>query len=114
MHKTLLFLACSSLLPALTAQSQQTEGTDSNRLSNMSARSFRKLTVPGEEVAKNVKRLTTELRWHKNLSSALAEGRSGASVARLTRRTSTNWQPADCVSQIFTTTPSVPRRARRC
>ena len=42
----------------------------------MSARSFRKLTVPGVEVAKNVKRLTTELRWHKNLSSALAAGRA--------------------------------------
>ena len=76
MRKTALILACTALLPALAAQGQQTEGTQPNRLATMSAGSFRKLTVPGEEVARNVKRLTTELRWHKSLSGALAEGRS--------------------------------------
>ena len=76
MRNTALILACSTLLPALAAQGRETEGTQPNQLAKMSAGSFRKLTVPGTEVAKNVKRLTTELRWHKSLSGALAEGRS--------------------------------------
>ena len=77
MQKTVLFLACSTLfVPALVAQGQ-TEASDPLRLKKMSARGFtRKLTVSGETVAKNVKRLTTELRWHKTLSSALAAGRA--------------------------------------
>ncbi len=79
MQKTVLILACSSLLTALPAQGQGTQGTqapDASPYSTMSAGNFRRLTVPGDEVAKNVKRLTTELRWHKNLSAALAEGRA--------------------------------------
>ena len=64
MQKTVLILACSSLIAALPAQGQGTQGTqapDANPYSTMSAGSFRRLTVPGDEVAKNVKRLTTEL-----------------------------------------------------
>ena len=66
----------AALHRALAAQGQRTEGTNPNALAKMSPRSFKKLVVSGDEVATNVKRLTTELRWHKNLSSALAAGRS--------------------------------------
>lgn len=72
MHKTAWILACSSLICALPAQ---TEANDGSRFAEMSARSFNKLKVSGEDVAKNVERLTTEMRWHKHLGSALAAGR---------------------------------------
>lgn len=39
------------------------------------ARSFRRLKVSGEQVEKNVRKLTKELKWHKSLGSALAAGR---------------------------------------
>ena len=81
MRNTALFLAsCTILIPALTAQGQQEPNGQtraaSTELKRMSSRSFRKLTVPGNEVEVNVKRLTTEMKWSKTLSSALARGRA--------------------------------------
>ena len=77
MSKTALILACSSLLSVLSAQVREGEtvATDGDRYASMGARSFNRLTVSGEEVAKNVKRLTKEMHWHKSLASALAAGR---------------------------------------
>lgn len=39
------------------------------------ARAFRKLRVPGEQVASRVEKLTTELVWHDSLEGALATAR---------------------------------------
>lgn len=79
-NTALILAACSLLIPAAQAQgTQQTEGQTravSRDVSKLSSRNFRKLTVPGEEVAKNVSRLTKEMKWHGSLSSALAAGRA--------------------------------------
>ncbi len=79
MRTTALLLATSILLaPALLAQNQQPGWKDrqGKRSTERSARSFRRLQVPGEEVAQNVRKLTKELHWHKTLASALAAGRT--------------------------------------
>lgn len=46
-----------------------------DRVKMHEARKFRRLKVSGEQVAKNVRKLTKELKWYKNLGSALAAGR---------------------------------------
>ncbi len=57
-------------------QGQRPQARESDkRESRRDARAFRRLRVSGDEVAKNVRKLTKELRWHKSLSSALASGR---------------------------------------
>ena len=84
MRTTALLLATSVLLapalltPDLGAQNQQpgSKDRDSKRSTERSARSFRRLKVPGTEVAENVRKLTKELHWHKTLASALAAGRT--------------------------------------
>ncbi len=80
MRTTALLFAGSMLLATiLPAQGQsqpRLRPPQPARGQKLEAWSFRRLTVPGEEVAKNVKRLTTELRWHRTVGSALAAGRS--------------------------------------
>jgi hypothetical protein len=56
------------------AQPKRLEDT-SSRTKMREARSFRRLKVSGEQVEKNVRKLTKELKWHKSLGSALAAGR---------------------------------------
>ena len=82
MKSTLTFLACSSLL--LSALDAQTQSQDQQANSwikktgnaGRDARTFRKLQVPGPAVAKNVKKLRTELNWYSTLNGALSAGRS--------------------------------------
>ena len=80
MMKTIPVLACCTLLlPALAAQGQETSPGGWPKLEAaptrpMSAGAFRKLQVPGDVVAKRVKKLTTELPWYKTLGGARAAG----------------------------------------
>ena len=82
MRTTTLLLASSLILAnVLPAQGQQQPRPlrpleEPSRGEKRDARSFRQLRIPGEEVARNVKRLRKELRWHKTLGGALASGRS--------------------------------------
>lgn len=75
MNTKIFLLALAAVLPTPAALAQ-TQATDAERLRSMSAREFRRLTVPGATVAKNVERLTSEMRWHRTLGAALAEGRA--------------------------------------
>ena len=76
MRNTALILASLSLLPPLVAQGNGQTTTAGRDVAAMSNRSFRRLTVSGEEVEKNVKRLTKSMRWHKTLSGTLAAARA--------------------------------------
>ena len=85
---TLTFLVCSSLLISSLSAQDQTQAqqpSDGMQLSklvrktgndNRDARSFRKLQIAGEDVAKNVHKLRTELQWYKTVAGALKAGRS--------------------------------------
>jgi hypothetical protein len=85
---TLTFLVCSGLLTSSLSAQNQTQAqqpSDGMQLSqlvrktgndNRDARSFRKLQVTGDDVAKNVHKLRTELKWYKTMSGALKAGRS--------------------------------------
>ena len=77
MRTTALLFAGSMLLATiLPAQGQsqpRLRPPQPARGQKMDARSFRRLTVPGEEVAQNVKRLTKELRWHKSVGGAILD-----------------------------------------
>lgn len=57
------------------AQTRSERGSEARRPAK-AAHDFRRLHLPGEEVARNVERLTSELHWYRSLSSALAAGRS--------------------------------------
>ncbi len=95
---TVTFLACALLSSGLWAQTTRPTSRPTSRPANQqanqqgnkqvkkqakkmdrramrAARSFKRLQVPGEQVASNVARLKRELRWHKNLGSALEAGR---------------------------------------
>ncbi len=81
--KTTALLLAGSMLLATTLPAQGPQYPQKPRPSHgpscgqkADARSFRRLRVPGEEVAKNVKRLTKELHWYRTLGGALASGRS--------------------------------------
>ena len=82
MRTTALLLAGGMLLATtLPAQGPQypqkpRQGRGPSRFQKADAWSFRKLKVPGEQVAANVKRLTKELHWHRTLAGALASGRT--------------------------------------
>ncbi len=81
MKTTALLLAGSMLLattlPAQGPQYPQPRPSQKPSRSQIAkSRNFRRLTVPGDEVKKNVKRLTKELHWHRTLAGALASGRT--------------------------------------
>lgn len=79
---TLTALVCSSLLASTLYAQGQTQGQQTKTWikktgnDRRDARNFRKLRVPGNEVAENIKRLTTEMRWYKTIGGALTAGRS--------------------------------------
>lgn len=76
---TIVFSLLASAALASQTRGAQTEGQspkDDAQLAEMSPRTFKRMTVPGEQVEANVKRLTTRLRWHKHLGAALAEGKA--------------------------------------
>ena len=81
MRTTALLLARGMLLcTTLPAQGPQYPQPRPNQKPSRSqltkSRNFRMLTLPGEEVATNVKRLTKQLHWHRTLAGALASGRT--------------------------------------
>ena len=80
MKITLLVLTCcTTLAPALLAQNQdRPQGTRAATQQTLptNARQFRRLKIPGDEVEKNVRRLTKELRWYKTLGAALGSARA--------------------------------------
>lgn len=87
MRTTLTLLLCSSLLPALAAQGQQTEAQSSKPAwrketgnDRRDARNFRKVQVDGETVAQNVRKLRKELRWHKTIGGALQSARQSGKL----------------------------------
>ena len=81
MKITLLVLTgCTMLAPTLFAQSQGRRSPQETVAARQgvptNARQFRRLRIPGEEVEKNVGRLTEELHWFKTLGGALGSGRA--------------------------------------
>lgn len=85
---TLTAVSCIGITPMLLAQTQQPTSRPLSKAEIVKrqlepvdrgavkgARQFRRLEVAGEDVARNVEEMTTRLRWHKQLKSALRSGR---------------------------------------
>jgi hypothetical protein len=59
-----------------TAQKPKAQDTKIPKKVAMEARQFRQLQVPGDAVARNIEKLTSELQWYSTLGGALQAGKN--------------------------------------